>query len=67
MTTPFDKLPLNYLRQFVQCTDKSGCDIYIPVNSQEQSVQNAKKAELQKFLDNQPAPPAPSTPPKRYA
>ena len=54
---PFKDLPTNYKRQYVRGTDKSGCKIYMPVDSLSDEVLKAEQAKLQAWLDNQPEPP----------
>lgn len=48
-----DDLPLNTKRQYVMGTAVNGCEIYIPVDSDDENVLNLKKESLQKYLDNQ--------------
>lgn len=50
------KLPLNTKNVYTVGKCQSGCDIFIPVDSNDDLVGLEKKAELQAFLDSQPSP-----------
>ena len=54
---PFNNVPLNTKKVFVMGIDHSGCEIYLPVNSTDETVIQIKKQELQQFLLTQPLPP----------
>jgi len=49
--------PLNTKRVFVMATTHSGCEVYMPVDSNNAALEEAKKAALQAYLDSQPVPP----------
>lgn len=53
---PFRNVPINTKKVFVMGFDHSGCKIYLPVNSTDEKVIQAKKQELHQFLFNQPLP-----------
>ena len=65
---PLDNLPLNTRKSYVMATTKSGCEVYMPVDTDSNAVMIAAKNTLQEHLDTQPAPPMPEPPPPlRYA
>ena len=53
---PFNNVPLNTKKVYVMGVDHSGCEIYLPVNSTDETVIQNKKQELHQFLFNQPLP-----------
>ena len=53
---PFINIPLNTEKVFVMGIDHSGCEIYLPVDSSDETVIQFKKQELQQYLFNQPLP-----------
>jgi len=53
---PYNYIPLNTKKVFVMGIDHSGCEIYLPVDSTDETVIQAKKHELQQFLFNKPLP-----------
>ena len=53
---PFINIPLNTKKVFVMGIDHSGCEIYLPVDSSDETVIQTKKQELQQYLFNQPLP-----------
>ena len=52
----FERLPLNTQRSYTMQVDKSGCEVYIPVDSRDSLVISACKKALNSFLKNQPEP-----------
>ena len=52
----FKDLPLNFKRSYTMEVDKSGCEVYIPIDSKEPEVISACKKALNSFLKNQPEP-----------
>ncbi len=55
-------LPLNTRRNYVMGTAKSGCEIYIPVHSNDETTQLHMRDKLQHFLNLQPDPPTTDLP-----
>jgi len=53
---PFINIPLNTKKVFVMGIDHSGTEIYIAVDSLDETVIQTKKQELQQYLLNQPLP-----------
>jgi hypothetical protein len=53
---PFKDVPLNTKRVFVCGISHSGCEVYLPVDSDDETIIQLKKQELQQFLLNQPLP-----------
>ena len=53
---PFNNVPINTKKVFVMGIDHSGCEIYLPVDSSDETVIHIKKQELQQYLFNQPLP-----------
>lgn len=53
---PFSNVPINTKKVFVMGIDHSGCEIYLPVNSTDETMIQLKKQELHQFLFNQPLP-----------
>ncbi len=51
MENPLESVPLNTEKVYVMATTKTGCEIYMPVNSQDDVEINKKKDDLQKYLD----------------
>jgi hypothetical protein len=51
---PFNNVPLNTKKVFVMEIDHSGCEIFLPIDSTNETVIQTKKQELQQFLFNQP-------------
>lgn len=60
---PFKNLPFNRAALYVMGVDKSGTEIYMPVENKGEQYIQSKKAELQRYLDAQtmtaPTAPAP--------
>ena len=54
MINPLNNLPLNTKLVYVRGIAKSGCEIYMPVDSRVDDIIHAKKVQLQLWLDNQP-------------
>lgn len=52
MKNPFENVPLNTKKVFIKGTCKSGCNIYVPVDSFDIVEQNKKKEELQLYLNS---------------
>jgi len=50
---PLDFVPFNTKKQYVMAVTKSGCEIYMPVDSYDESVLMLSKINLQKQLDNE--------------
>ena len=50
---PFIGIPVNAKKVYVRGVDNCGCQIFVPVDSDNQVVQSAKKDGLQDWLDNQ--------------
>ena len=46
MNNPFNNVPLNTKKVFVMRIDRSGTEIYLPVNSANETVIQNKKQEL---------------------
>ena len=51
-----DNIPLNTKQQFVAAKTRSGCEVYLPVDSFERDELIEKRDELQQHLNNQPYP-----------
>lgn len=63
---PLDDVPLSVGCNYVKGIAKDGCEIYMPVASEEASVLDAATAQLQYVLDEQEIdelPPSPPSPP----
>lgn len=58
----FRNLPLNWSRLFTMQKDKSGCEIYVPVLSNEDIPY--VKEQLKEILKNQPIPHTSNIPPR---
>lgn len=53
MKNPFENLPLNTNRLFVQGVAISGCRVIIPITAKSEAEILQKQAELQNYLTNQ--------------
>lgn len=53
---PFNNIPLNTKKIYVMGIDHSGCEIYLPVDSTDETIIQINKQKLQQFLFNQPLP-----------
>ena len=56
MKNPLEDVPLNTKRVYVMATTYSGCEIYMPVDSNNDSAITQKKIDLQNFLNSQVQP-----------
>ena len=52
-TNPLLNVPLNTKKVYVMASTKTGCDVYMPVDSFTLKLQTDKRDELQKWLDTQ--------------
>ena len=55
---PLNNVPLNTKRQFVMGKTSSGCEVYMPVDSNDIDVLRGKKHQLQYYLNKQPKEPS---------
>lgn len=51
MNNPLLDVPLNLKRVFVKAITPTGCEVYMPVDSFDETVQDAKKIALQIYLN----------------
>jgi len=56
MKNPLENLPLNTKRVYVMAKTHSGCEVYMPVDSDNDAAITQKKIDLQNFLNTQTAP-----------
>lgn len=57
MKNPLNDLPLNTKRVYVLGKCHTGCEVYMPVDSFSENIQQEKKNELQNWLNSQYIPP----------
>ena len=57
MKNPLNDLPLNTKRVYVLGKCYTGCEVYMPVDSFVENIQQEKKNELQNWLNSQYVPP----------
>lgn len=57
MTNPLIKLPLNTKKVYVMAKTHDGCEVYMPVDSINDDIINAKKSQLQEWLNGYPLEP----------
>ena len=55
MINPLENIPLNNKHVYVMGTTKTGCEVYIPVDTYDHTKQVDKRNELQEYLNNQNA------------
>ena len=70
MIDPFINVPLNTKKVYVMGTTHSGCEIYLPIDSNINAVQLQARDNLRAYLLTQPKPPTitpPEPEPLRYA
>ena len=51
-----ENIPLNTKKVYVKATTYSGCEIYMPVDCDNEYEEGRKKEELQSYLNGQPLP-----------
>ena len=56
MISPLKDLPLNTLRVYVRGITQTGCQIYVPIDSEIPKIHQLTKRDLQAYLDNQVMP-----------
>ena len=56
MNNPFDDVPLNTQRAYVKAKATNGCEIYMPVDSQDDRDLISQKNHLQSWLNNHQFP-----------
>lgn len=57
MKNPLKNVPLNTKRVYVMAKTHFGCEVYMPVDSDNDSYISQHKIDLQNFLNTQPIPP----------
>ena len=56
MNNILENIPLNTKKVYVKATTHSGCEIYMPVDCDNEYEESIKKQELQSYLNSQPLP-----------
>lgn len=59
MKNPLLDVPLNTKNVYVMAKTHSGCEIYMPVDTDNDSAITQKKIDLQNYLNTQPVPDSP--------
>lgn len=67
MNNPFEQVPLNTKQSYCVAKTHGGCEIFLPVDSDDAQAIEDKKTDLVAFLANQPLPEVPDAPPPKLA